>query len=100
VFNFCLEFTEGFKCGCDRWCKKQRSSYGVCGDGPTCICTQNPITKDNVGKKTEISENQTIKNVHFLLFLGNGCTCNGWCKRHGHQNGGICGDGYTCICSK
>jgi hypothetical protein len=64
-FNFCLEFTEGFKCGCDRWCKKQRSSYGVCGDGPTCICTQNPITKDNVGKKTEISENQTIKKCSF-----------------------------------
>ncbi len=68
-FNFCLEFTEGFKCGCDRWCKKHRSSYGICGDGPTCICTQNPITKDNVGKKTEISENQTIKKLFIFFYF-------------------------------
>jgi len=61
-----LEFTEGFECSCNQWCKENGSSYGICGDGHTCICGENPITKDNMGKKTKISKNQTIEKCSFF----------------------------------
>ena len=77
-FYFPLEITIGSTCGCDKWCNEQGSQYGVCGDGPACICSQNPITKESIEM---------------------GCICDKWCRKYGHKNGGICGDGYTCICS-
>lgn len=74
-----LETTIGTTCGCAQWCKNHGGApYGVCGDGHTCICRHEPITKDSVGS---------------------GCTCEAWCRKSGYDNGGICGDGYTCICS-
>jgi hypothetical protein len=45
-----LEFTEGNTCGCTKWCNQRGEKYGVCGDGHTCICKMEPITKDNIGK--------------------------------------------------
>lgn len=91
------EFTEGTTCGCARWCQKRASPYGICGDGHTCICRESPIEKASVGMlfhrmfRTENSSRS---------IPGDGCTCDQWCRKHGHQKGGICGDGYTCICSK
>lgn len=50
----CLETTIGTTCGCAQWCKNHDDSpYGVCGDGHTCICRHEPITKDNVGKNPQ-----------------------------------------------
>lgn len=47
---FYLEITIGTTCSCHKWCKEHGSPYGVCGDGPTCICRHHPITKENVGE--------------------------------------------------
>jgi hypothetical protein len=96
---FHLEFTEGNTCGCSEWCHNRNISYGVCGDGHTCICRMQPITKDIIGKNNYIIMNKKLMLV-MCVILGNKCTCDSWCQKQGHQNGGICGDGYTCICSK
>ncbi|CAF5049123.1 unnamed protein product [Rotaria sp. Silwood1] len=31
--------------------------------------------------------------------LGSGCTCDAWCRNRGYHKGGVCGDGYTCVCA-
>jgi hypothetical protein len=41
VFSSCLEITVGTTCRCEH--KEHGSPYGVCGDGYSCICSQNPI---------------------------------------------------------
>ncbi len=38
-------------------------------------------------------------SIIFIVILGDECTCDAWCRKYGHKNGGICGDGHTCICS-
>ncbi|UJR07747.1 hypothetical protein I4U23_012031 [Adineta vaga] len=71
-------FSQGLTCGCKQWCNERGEMYGVCGNGHVCICRNIPITDD---------------------YIGDGCTCNQWCRTHARKSGGICGDGDTCICS-
>lgn len=49
-FLFCLDYSEGTKCGCAQWCNEHGSRFGVCGSGHTCICKPHPIEKHTVGK--------------------------------------------------
>jgi hypothetical protein len=49
--SFSLGFSEGKTCGCLQWCQeKDGKPYGVCGNGHTCICRSEPITRTSVGK--------------------------------------------------
>jgi hypothetical protein len=90
-----LEFTEGKTCGCAQWCNERGSRYGVCGNGHTCICTSQLTEKGSIGKRNF----DLIGSINDLSFIGDSCRCDGWCRRRNYNNGGICGDGFTCICS-
>ncbi|CAF4786127.1 unnamed protein product [Rotaria sp. Silwood1] len=63
--------------GCAAWCHGQGKSCGVCGNGHTCICSMNELTKEDIG---------------------DGCTSDVWCRNRGYDKGGVYGDDYTCIC--
>ncbi len=43
IFSSCLEIAVGTACSYEHSCKEHGSPYGVCGDGCSCICSQNPI---------------------------------------------------------
>ncbi|CAF1204506.1 unnamed protein product [Adineta steineri] len=73
------DLTEGTICTCAEWCReKYGSPFGICRDGPQCICTEKEATKEEIGTR---------------------CMCDAWCRKRGHCDGGVCGDGNTCICS-
>ena len=56
VYKVCsfVGFTEGKTCGCAQWCRERGSPFGVCGNGHTCICTRQELTKGQIGKEIEL----------------------------------------------
>jgi hypothetical protein len=66
----CLEWTEGTQCTCTNWCRQERNStYGICTNGDSCICSHSPLTNVNAGKSDcDYTTADEKKQVHFVLF--------------------------------